>query len=160
MDKPKSLGKPFVPNLTADKAIVPEHLMMPSLAEGLRIPPMALEISRPKIFADTMYSRIVKAISDFEKELKPDEEIGAQLASFGQSVTIAIEDIEYHNPYLIKIHGVTNQGHPCTLLQHMSQVNILLVALKAKGPDPKRIGFKLQEHAKKNRKAEAEEAGE
>jgi hypothetical protein len=113
----------------------------------------ALAYSRPAIFADTMYERIATQIKDFEDDLNPDEEVGARLASFGQTVLIAIEDIRFHNPHLIIIDGVTPEGDRCTLLQHMNQVNILLVALKAKG-EPRRIGFKLVKEAKDEAKNE------
>lgn len=106
--------------------------------------PFSVPAPKTALFADTMYDRIVSAIKDFEAGLAVDEEIGAQLANFGNNITVAIEDIGYHNPFLILIHGVTSNGHRCTLLQHMSQANILLVALKAREGHGRRIGFKLQ----------------
>jgi len=107
-------------------------------------PTLLATIPRDHTMADTMYNRLVAAIREFEDGLDAEEEIGAQLAQFGQTVTVAVEDVSYHNPHLIKLHGVTPDGHRCTLLQHMSQVNILLVALKVKDQrEPRRIGFRL-----------------
>ena len=101
--------------------------------------------------ADTMYRRVAKAIADFEANLGSYEEVGARLAQFGQAITIAITGIGYSNPYLFKIVGVTPEGDRCELIQHVSQVNILLVALKAKG-EPRRIGFRLTEKREKPEK--------
>ena len=106
-----------------------------------------ITVPRPAVYADTMYERLVLAINEFEAELEPNEEIGARVAHFGQAITIAIDGLSSHNPYLIKIHGTTQNGDRCTLLQHMNQVSILLVALPAKHDPPRRIGFKLDERA-------------
>jgi hypothetical protein len=102
-----------------------------------------------------MSERLVHRIAAFEKDLAPDEEIGARLASFGQSVLIAIVDLGFHNPNLIVIYGTTPQGDRCTLLQHQNQVNILLVAMKVPdGKEPTRIGFKLETALQERNKSE------
>src|SRR6478735_3296077 len=80
-------------------------------------------------YADTIHERILASIASFEARLSPTEEVGAKLAQFGQTVTIAIEHVGFRNPSLIEISGRTIDGSRCTLVQHMSQVNILLVAV-------------------------------
>ena len=61
--------------------------------------------------------------------LKPDEEIGARLVSFGQGEVIHVLDVDYRGPDLITFEGTNADGRPVLLLQHISQVNVLLVAL-------------------------------
>jgi hypothetical protein len=109
---------------------------------------LSLKIPKPALFADKMYERLVHQINEFEKDLKPNEEVGARLAQFGQSILIRIDDISWHNPHLIIFEGTTERGDRCRLLQHMNQVNVLLVALPAVG-EPKKIGFKLMQELKK-----------
>lgn len=99
-------------------------------------------IPKDHTMADTMYDRVIHAINDFEKDLDPDHEVGARLTNLGTSIVVAIDDIGYHNPFLLKIYGTTPEGHKCTLIQHLSQVNILLIALPAVHKPARRIGFK------------------
>ena len=93
------------------------------------------------VLASTMYERLAHNIKEFQATLAENEEVGAMLAAFGQTVTISVEDIRFHNPHVIIIDGLTQDGHRCTLLQHDTQVNILLVAVKAQHTPARRIGF-------------------
>lgn len=111
---------------------------------ALRIPPSALvppvEKRNP---AEWMYERLVRSIADFEKGLEPNEEVGARLVSFGQRETISIIDVGFWGPDLITFEGTNPDGHPVKLLQHMSQISVLLVALPVEKGAPRRIGFDL-----------------
>ena len=104
-------------------------------------------VSVPKIkvaiHADTAVEDIEAEIRAFEKSLSPDEEVGAMLAHFGHVITIAVERIGYRNPYLVMFYGTrVSDGQRCTLVQHMNQLSVLLLALPAKDPKhPRRIGF-------------------
>lgn len=93
--------------------------------------------------ADLMYEKIMKLIYDFEKNLKPNEEIGAYLTSFGKEIIIQIESVGYQNPYLIIFKGKnTLDSSEVQLVQHVSQVNLMFVALKlTEERKPYRIGF-------------------
>lgn len=93
--------------------------------------------------ADLMYERIMRLIYEFESKLKPDEEIGAYLTSFGREVIIQIESVGYMNPYLIVFHGKnTLDASSVQLVQHVSQINLMFVALKlVEVRKPYRIGF-------------------
>ena len=93
--------------------------------------------------ADWMHERLVSSINDFENKLPMDFEAGGRLVSFGQSVEFCISDIGYWNPDLIIFHGILPDGGPVKLIQHVSQLSILLVAVKRKNPNgPRRkIGF-------------------
>ncbi len=96
--------------------------------------------------ADTLYDRLIQQIAAFEDDLKEDEEVGACLTNFGREIVISVEDISYHNPGLIIFHGYTGNGDRVTLLQHMTQVNVLLCALKVpEDREPRRIGFQIEE---------------
>lgn len=83
-------------------------------------------------------------IAEFEKRLKPDEEIGAYLASFGREILIQIQNVGHHNPYFIVFYGInTSDGLNVKLVQHVSQINVLFTAIKLSDLNraPRRIGF-------------------
>lgn len=104
----------------------------------------SIERGRRETFghADVIFDRLMKQISDFQATLKPEEEVGAYLASFGREMLIHIENIGYRNPYLIVFRGVldTNKDR-VELVQHATQVNVLLRAVPKIGETARRIGF-------------------
>lgn len=84
----------------------------------------------------------MERIKEFEDTLDEDHEIALRLASFGQSITLSVVDIGYSNPSTLVFHGYVGD-QPATLIQHMSQLNFLLLAVKKADPEkpPRRIGF-------------------
>ena len=84
----------------------------------------------------------MERIKEFEDTLDEDHEIALRLASFGQSITLSVVDIGYSNPSTLVFHGYVSD-QPATLIQHMSQLNFLLLAVKKADPEkpPRRIGF-------------------
>lgn len=95
--------------------------------------------------ADWVYEKMAEQIKEFQDELDNEHEVGIMLASFGQPVMLAVEDIGFQNPNLIYFYG-TISGNQTQLIQHMSQVNLVLTAV-AKQPDKpaRRIGFHVDE---------------
>lgn len=105
------------------------------------------EIHVPRVrqmWADGVQGSLIDSIKTFQDELAPDEEVGGQLASFGNTVTIAIDAVEISGDTLIKLHGRNAEQHRCVLVQHMSQVNVLLIAIKVVGRPAHRIGFNTE----------------
>ena len=91
--------------------------------------------------AEWAYERLGQYIKDFEAELDDDHEIGARLVSFGQSITFHIEDIGYHGPDIITFYGRAETMEKVQLIQHISQLSVLLMAVKKQQATPRRIGF-------------------
>lgn len=91
--------------------------------------------------AHTMYDALAAQMKKFEDSLANDEEVGAALASFGTQVTISVRSIEYRNPHLMIFKGEAPDGKLVELVQHTSQVNLLLVRMKVTDRKPHRIGF-------------------
>lgn len=100
-------------------------------------------ISLPKdiTLAETMHHRIELQLQEFQEELAPDEEIGICLANFGREQVIFVENIGFHNPHLVIFDGTNEKGHRVRLVQHMSQVSLLLVAVPAQQHPARRVGF-------------------
>lgn len=96
-----------------------------------------------------MYKRISRSIIEFEKELDDTKEVGARLVSFNANETILIDDLGYWGPDLIKFYGTNKDGNKVELMQHTSQVNVLLVAVPVEGEKPNRIGFLLEQKLNK-----------
>tara|TARA_R110001592_G_scaffold25555_3_gene96944 strand:+ start:3972 stop:4331 length:360 start_codon:yes stop_codon:yes gene_type:complete len=99
------------------------------------------------------HERLVRSIINFEKELDDEHEIGARLVNFSPTEPVHIDDLGYWGPDFVIFHGTNLDGRPVELIQHISQVNVLLVALKKEKPEPRRIGFELE---KKLEEAKAE----
>ena len=104
--------------------------------------PIANHIANPNL-ASEFHRRLISWINDFHKSLDNEHEVGARLVNFGQSVTFHIEDIGYWNPSLISFTGKNENGEPVELVQHVTQISILLVAMRRSDiSQPKRpIGF-------------------
>ncbi len=94
------------------------------------------------------YKRLGKYIKDFEAGLDSEHEIGARLVSFGQAVTFHIENVGYYGPDIISFDGISSNGEKVQLIQHMSQLSVLLVAMKKMAEKPRRIGFIWDENAR------------
>lgn len=92
--------------------------------------------------AKWMHERIVRSINDFEGKLDDQHEIGARLVQ-APGDTIAISDVGYWGPDLVIFYGFNPDGDPVELIQHVSQVNVVLVARKKQSDEPRRIGFDM-----------------
>jgi len=114
------------------------------------IEPPALSLAGLRVFtppappdghlASGFYERLVDWITGFEESLDADHEIGARLVAFGP-VVIRLTDITWWNPALIRFDGVDDAGNPVQLIQHISQISVLLVRLPKQGQVARRIGF-------------------
>lgn len=94
--------------------------------------------------ADTIAEHLIQAANDYNSNLDDQHEVGVMLASFGQTITVNITGIGYQGEKLIKFKGhLADSGSPVELLQHVSQINFLLVSLPKQEPEqPKKtIGF-------------------
>jgi hypothetical protein len=93
--------------------------------------------------ASWMYERLVRSIAQFEEALDDTQEIGARLVTFGNQEVIRIENVGSWGPDLMIFYGKNSQRQPVQLLQHHSQVNVLLVAVPKEGLEARRVGFAL-----------------
>ena len=91
------------------------------------------------------HERLVGYIQSFEAALDDEHEIGARLVSFGATVVFHIEDIGYHGPDIITFRGIDTDGRRVQLVQHVTQLSVLLIAMEKIGPEARRIGFALSE---------------
>ena len=94
------------------------------------------------MWADTQFELIKKYVEEFEASLDKDHEVGMMLTNFGQSILMQVNTIGYEDSVMLVFKGTVN-GNPATLIQHIIQLNFLLMAVEKAEPEkPKRkIGF-------------------
>lgn len=102
-----------------------------------------IEVPTNPNLASEFHKRLVEWINDFDAELDAEHEVGVRLVTFGQAVVFHLEDMGYWNPSLISFSGFTDDGNPVELIQHVSQISILLTKLPRKDTTApkKKIGF-------------------
>ena len=95
-----------------------------------------------------IYKQIMAQIQEVEQELNSEYDVGIFLQLSGELQSICIDDIIALPPNLIVFKGrVGSSGMSVRLIQHIQQVNLLLVKVKRAEPQtPKRkIGFHYPE---------------
>ncbi len=111
-------------------------------AESVESKPHKIEPPNP---ARWMHERIVRQIVDFEKNLSPEQEVGGQFVQAPGNATIRISGVGFWGPDMIVFHGESQDHQKFQLMQHYSQVSVLLVAVPKEKPEveARRIGFEL-----------------
>ena len=95
-----------------------------------------------------MHERIVHQIMEFEKNLGPDHEIGGRFVEGPSNEPLHISNVASWGPDMIMFIGQFPDGRRFELLQHYSQVSMLLVAVPKMREEPRRIGFELLKRVK------------
>lgn len=122
-----------------------------ALADGLRMR------DNP---AEWAFVRLSRMIEEFEARIDKDEEVGVRLVGMPGEGLLQIEDVGFWGPDLIMFLGRNAEGKPVRLVQHYTQLNVMLSALPKEKPaePPRRIGFQLRERLEQT--AEEDEAPE
>lgn len=108
------------------------------------LPAALKENTRAKSPAQWAYERIILYIQNFEKTLDNNHEVGMGFAG-GDAGVIRIEGLGYFDPDIITYYGTAPDGSKTQLVQHVSQLNVMLRAAPkhAAQEEPNRIGFRL-----------------
>lgn len=110
---------------------------------------MAQEGHAEKSAAQWAYERVLLYLKNFEKQLDAAHEIALGFAGSDAGV-LRIEGIGFFDPDILTFYGRTPDGTRTQLIQHVSQLNLMLQAVaKDSPPDepPRRFGFRLEEGA-------------
>lgn len=94
--------------------------------------------------AEWAYERIVLYIKRFEENLDNDHEVG--MGFVGSDVgSLRIQGMGYFPPDMITFYGVSDTGSRMQMIQHVHQLNVLLVSQPKIDSEqaPNRIGFQL-----------------
>ena len=90
------------------------------------------------------YERLIVYIQNFEKQLDEEHEVAMGFVG-GDAGVIRIEGMGYFDPDLVTFYGSDPAGTKTQLIQHVTQLNVMLRALPKNidQPTPNRIGFRL-----------------
>ena len=110
-----------------------------SLTDGVALAPV-----EEKSEAQWAYERLILYIQNFEKLLDNEHEIAMGFAGDSSGV-IRIEGMGYFDPDIVTFYGSDNAGAKTQLIQHVSQLSVMLRALpkQVESEKPNRIGFRL-----------------
>lgn len=94
-------------------------------------------------YSDTQFEIIKDYVLEFQQSLDDEHDVGLMLTNFGQSMLMNVTHIGYEKSVLMVFRGFVN-GTEATLIQHVSQLNFLLMAVPKEPDVPHRtIGFSV-----------------
>lgn len=99
-----------------------------------------------KSAAEWAYERVILYIRNFEEQLDPAEEIAMGFAG-GDAGVLQIEGVGFFEPDILTFYGRDESGLKTQLIQHISQLNVVLRAIPKMQPEEpaRRIGFRLEQ---------------
>jgi hypothetical protein len=94
--------------------------------------------------AEWAYERLILYIKTFEEQLDDRHEVAMGFTG-GEAGVLRIEGLGFFAPDLISFYGTDEDGMRTQLVQHVTQLNVMLRALPRapQRDEPKRIGFRL-----------------
>lgn len=113
--------------------------------EGLRRKPV-----EQKSPAEWAYERLILYIKNFEEQLDNEHEVAMGFTG-GDAGVLRIEGMGFFDPDIVTFYGSDPTGAKTQLVQHVSQLNVLLRALpkQIETEAPRRIGFRLVQDLEK-----------
>lgn len=136
-----------------DKVITPITEALTKLTDNVSVPVNSvgfipdniipkIEWPRDYNLADYACEKIIERINEFEANIPDDMQAGGKFITFGNEA-FAIDSVTYQNPNILIFSGTTAEGETVQLIQHTSQLNLLLLAVKRNNPEePRRkIGY-------------------
>jgi hypothetical protein len=139
-------------NETAEEVAVHASASPPYHVKGEVVetagPPATTDAQKPYDPAAWMHQRLVHQVMEFEKNLGPDHEVGGRFVEGPSGEPLHLSNIASWGPDMILFLGEFPDGRKWELIQHYSQVSLLLVAVKKINEAPRRIGFVLLKSVK------------
>ncbi|MGH1424412.1 MAG: DUF6173 family protein [Pseudooceanicola sp.] len=108
--------------------------------------------------AEWAYERLIIYIQNFEQILDAEHEVAIGFAGSDAGI-MRIEGMGFFDPDIITFYGADPDGTRTQLVQHVSQLNVMLRALPKPrdAQAPQRIGFRLAAEFEQQARKEAEE---
>ncbi|ESW61890.1 MAG: hypothetical protein Q27BPR15_04165 [Rhodobacter sp. CACIA14H1] len=94
--------------------------------------------------AEWAYERLILYIQNFESRLDSTQEVAMGFTG-GQAGVLTIEGVGFFDPDLVTFFGRDEDGLRTQLIQHVTQLNVILRAVPKQEPaePPRRIGFRM-----------------
>lgn len=132
----------------AESAVLPKmHEVHADPKSGVGLDSVPEALSAPngdKSPAKWAFERLTLYVQNFEKQLDATQEVAIGFTGSDTGV-LRIEGMGYFDPDLITFYGSDSSGIKTQLVQHVSQLSVMLRALPKtdKAAPPTRIGFRL-----------------
>jgi len=112
--------------------------------DGENLPAALKESPARKTPSQWAYERLIMYIKNFEEQLDNNHEVAMGFVG-GDAGVIRIEGLGFYEPDLITFYGTDGAGAKTQLIQHVSQLNVMLRAMpkQVAEAEPNRIGFRL-----------------
>ncbi|MDN5785516.1 DUF6173 family protein [Pseudorhodobacter sp.] len=118
----------------------------PATAEQMPLPyAVAKKPISQKSPAEWAYERVILYLKNFEEQLDTNHEVAMGFTGSTAGV-LRIEGLGYFDPDIVTFYGKDENGNRTQLIQHVSQLNVILRATSKESPDGepvRRIGFRL-----------------
>jgi len=112
--------------------------------ENQPLPPaIAKQPAEDKSPAQWAYERLILYIQKFEEQLDPDQEVAMGFAG-SDAGSLHIQGIGFFAPDIVTFYGADQSGAKTQLVQHVSQLNVMLKAAPKLAEKPNRIGFEMR----------------
>jgi hypothetical protein len=98
---------------------------------------------RPRNPAAMAVERLGAEIASFEANLSDEEEVGGIIVGAPGNTWFHICKFYNLNMDILVFEGINEHGKPQRLVQHVTQLSILLTALPKLNERPRRIGFQM-----------------
>ncbi len=108
------------------------------------LPPALRSPAQNKSPARWAYERMIHYIQRFEEQLDADHEVAMAMTG-GHSGVLRVQGMGYFDPDMVTFYGIDPSGAKTQLIQHVTQLSVLLRAVPRHGDaeKPYRIGFRL-----------------
>ena len=123
----------------------PASIEQKPLPEGVKKKPQ-----NQKSPAEWAYERIILFIQNFEQQLDGEHEVAMGFTG-GDAGVLRIEGMGFFAPDILTFYGSDESGANTQLVQHVSQLNVMLRALpkEPEQAEARRIGFRMAEEMQK-----------
>ncbi len=100
-----------------------------------------IPIPKPPNMAEYAVEAIYEEIADFEAKLDADHEIGMPVVGGPAGLCVHVREVYRYGTDKLVFVGIDSEQKPVRLIQHLSQLNVLMLAAPKIGPVAVRIGF-------------------
>ncbi|WBU59831.1 DUF6173 family protein [Paracoccus albus] len=118
-----------------------EMIPVPAIAEDLW--PQGDEADQATLHAaEEVFNHLLTRVKAFQANLPEHFELGIRLANYGGERAVHVRGMGYRNPNIIEFYGLLGGKQQVAVVQHVSQLNFMLVAVPPVAEqEPYRIGF-------------------
>ncbi|MFV0300002.1 MAG: DUF6173 family protein, partial [Paracoccus sp. (in: a-proteobacteria)] len=116
------------PKFAGAPAIIPPMVPVPAIAPDLWPQEDAADQATLHA-AEEVFNHLLARVQEFQANLPEHHELGIQLANFGGERALHVRGMGFRNPSIIEFYGLLDGDRQVTVVQHVSQLNFLLIAV-------------------------------